>query len=281
MSLGSMVPAHFQGPPDCSGSLRQWLAAGPFTLAMSSGFFSFFAHCGMLLTLEEEGLSPSAVAGSSAGALTGGLWAAGLPAARIGERYLSMEKTDFWDPAPGPGLLRGRMFRDMIDELSPVDVMEDCQRPLSVSAFDILRFRTRVFTEGRFVDAIYASCAVPLMFRPIRIGAGIYADGGIADRPGLAGVQPGTRVFYHHISSRSPWRRKNSQALRIPGRDNMATLVIGNLPRPGPDAMYAGRQALESARVATRAALDRSMDQGVVEVQAGNRPDGPAVGRAR
>ena len=41
-------------------TLREWLAQGPFTLAMSSGFFGFFAHAGVLLALREAGLAPAA-----------------------------------------------------------------------------------------------------------------------------------------------------------------------------------------------------------------------------
>ena len=67
-------------------TLREWLAEGPYTLAMSSGFFGFFAHAVVVSVLEEEGLPPARVCGSSAGALVGGLWAAGLPAARLADR---------------------------------------------------------------------------------------------------------------------------------------------------------------------------------------------------
>ena len=53
-------------------TLRTWLTEAPFTLGMSSGFFGFFAHAGVLAALEEQGLTPRAVAGSSAGALVTG-----------------------------------------------------------------------------------------------------------------------------------------------------------------------------------------------------------------
>jgi len=49
-------------------TLGDWLAERPFALAMSSGFFAFFAHTGMLAALLERGLVPRMVAGSSAGA---------------------------------------------------------------------------------------------------------------------------------------------------------------------------------------------------------------------
>ena len=52
-------------------TLRDWLAGKPFTLVMSSGFFGFFAHAGVVSVLEEQGLRPARIAGSSAGALVG------------------------------------------------------------------------------------------------------------------------------------------------------------------------------------------------------------------
>jgi NTE family protein len=243
---------------------------------MSSGFFSFFAHCGMLSVLEEEGLAPRAVAGSSAGALTGGLWSAGLSTAALSEFYFSMTRESFWDPAPGPGLLRGKLFRELLRQVSPVERIEHCRCPLTVSAFDLVRFRIRTLSHGPFAEAIYASCAVPFLFRPIRIGGAYLVDGGVSDRPGLAGVQVGERIFYHHIVSRSPWRRRSSPALRVPERANMMSLLIHGLPRPGPGAMHMGRDAWDSAQRATREALDRCVTGSLVEVDSGEttrRPD--------
>jgi len=243
---------------------------------MSSGFFSFFAHCGMLSVLEEEGITPRAVAGSSAGALTGGLWSAGLSTTTISELYFSMNKESFWDPAPGPGFLKGERFRQLLREVSPIDRIEQCRHPLIISAYDLFRLRVQTLSEGPFAESIYASCAVPFLFRPIRIGSAYLVDGGVADRPGLAGVTMGARVFYHHIASRSPWRRRNSAALRVPRRDNMASLIIRELPRPGPDEMHRGRAAWETARGATRVALDQPISDGVVEVAgaSGNKKRG-------
>ena len=72
-SLGAMAPS-------CSSrfTLRSWLAAGPFTLVMSSSFFGSPYHAGLLAALLEAGLPPSEVAGSSSGALVASLHAAGL-----------------------------------------------------------------------------------------------------------------------------------------------------------------------------------------------------------
>lgn len=255
-----------EGAP--SPTLREWLAAEPYTLAMSSGFFGFFAHGGMLSVLEDEGLLPAAVTGSSAGALTGGLWAAGLDTGRIADLYLSLQKADFWDPAPGAGLLKGERFRALLREASPVRDLTECRRPLALSAFDLRGLRTRVLADGGWVESVYASCAVPLMFHPIRIGRGWYVDGGLADRPGLMSVADGARVFHHHLAARSPWRRRGSPVLEPPMRDNMATLVIHDLPRPTPDALHRAGVAWRAARAATRRALGLPLRAGIVAVTA-------------
>jgi NTE family protein len=238
-------------------TLRDWLREAPYTLGLSSGFFGFFAHAGVVSVLEEEGLLPARVLGSSAGALVGGLWAAGVPARRIREELLALRRADFWDPWPGPGLLRGRLFRARLERILPVATFEECPRPLAVSAFDVAARRTAVLRSGPLAPALHASCAVPLLFQPVRIGAGRYADGGVLDRHGLAGLGAGERVLYHHLTSRSPWRRRNSPALQVPELRSLRAVAIEGLPRLGPFRLGRAAEALERAADAMRAALDR------------------------
>jgi NTE family protein len=244
--------------------LGDWLGERPFALAMSSGFFSFFAHTGMLSSLTERGFTPHLVSGSSAGALVGGAWAAGLEPQALAEELVRLRRADFWDPAPGPGLLAGRGFDRLLRRLLPVTAIRECRVPVLVSLFDIVRRRTHVMRDGDLAHAIRASCAVPGLFHPVWIDRRPYWDGGILDRPGLAGVPEGERVLFHHISSRSPWRT----SLSIPRRAGMVTLVIEGLPRSGPFRLDAGRRALELARDATLRALDQPISpEGVVRIR--------------
>ena len=69
-------------------TLRDWLRQKPFTLTLSSGFFSFFAHCGMLSVLEEEGLTPQRITGASSGAMVGACWASGRRIADLKPRLV-------------------------------------------------------------------------------------------------------------------------------------------------------------------------------------------------
>ena len=237
-------------------TLADALGEGPFTLVMSSGFFSFFAHAGMCAALEEVGLEPSGYAGSSAGALVGACRASGLDSRAIADEFFRLEREDFWDPRPLPiqgGLLRGQLFRRRLRALLKPTFEEAA--PISISVFDVLSRKTRVKQSGDLPTAVHASCAVPFMFEPVWHEGRPLLDGGIADRPGLAGVDEGTKVFYHHIVSRSPWRRRGSPALQIPTRDGLRALAIDGLPRLGPNRLQGGRDAFELARRATLRAL--------------------------
>lgn len=228
---------------------------------MSSGFFSFFAHTGFLMALEDANVLPVRVSGSSAGALVSAAWAAGVPPARLGDELLALERSHFWDPGVGPGLLRGRLFRDKLRALLPVHRFDACRVAAAVSVFDVLTGRTRVVRAGDVPDAIRASCAVPLLFQPVWIEGRACLDGGILDRPGLLGMpDDAPRVLFHHIASRSPWRVRND----LPRRPGMVTVVLEGLPRSGPFRLGEGRRALVAARAATKRALDRSLDEVVI-----------------
>jgi NTE family protein len=244
-------------------TLREALAEGPFGLAMSSGFFGFFAHTGMLTALLDAGLTPIRVTGSSAGALVGGLWAAGLDPAQARAALEGLTRGAFWDPGPGLGLLRGRKFRALLDVLLPSPAFRQTRVPFAASVYDPLARRTVVLEDGDLAPAIHASCAVPFMFHPVRIGARLYVDGGVADRPGLAGM-PAGRVLYHHLASRSPWR--NAASMGIPQRAGLVALAIHALPRPHPFDLAAGRRAIDLSYQRTRMALTRPVEDGAVHV---------------
>jgi NTE family protein len=246
-------------------TLREWL----FALAMSSGFFGFFAHAGALSVLEDEQLLPDRLAGSSAGALITGLWSSGVDAARMKTELLTLERAHFWDPAPGAGLLRGRLFREKLESILAVKAFSQTRRPLSISVFALGARRTEVRVAGELAPAIHASCALPGLFHPVRLEGRLYSDGGILDRPGFSGFPEGTRLLYHHLSSKSPWRRATSPALQVPRRAGMTTVVLDGLTRVNPFALTRGATAYEEAAQGLRAALGRPVEDGVVRLAVG------------
>src|SRR5262249_51228072 len=132
-------------------------------------------------------------------------------------------------------LLAGRLFARLLEELLPVRTFAECRVPLAISVFDLLTRHTRVIERGPLVPAIQASCSVPLMFHPVRHAGRFIVDGGILDRPGLAGVPARERVLYHHLESRRPWRRARTGPGRdVPHRAGLTGFVIEGLPRVNP-----------------------------------------------
>ena len=237
-------------------TLKDWLSEQPFMLGLSSGFFGFFAHAGVVSALEHEGLRPYLISGSSAGALVGALWASGVSANVIQQELTSLKREDFWDPGPGLGLLKGRLFRSRLEQLLVADTFEQCQTKVILSAFDVLANKVKTFSRGPLSPAIHASCAVPFLFQPVWIGFRPYLDGGVKDRHGISGIPPEGRLLYHHLASRSPWRRKNSPALKPPKRKNTVTLIVRDLPRLGPFKLDQASNAFDTAREKTLKALD-------------------------
>ena len=246
-------------------TLRDWLREGPFALAMSSGFFSFFAHTGVLEALLEAGCVPARVSGSSAGALVTGAWAAGVSPGELAAELLALRREDFWDPGFGAGFLRGALFQSRLERMIGAKQFQDARVPAAVSVFELRSRATRVIERGSLATAIRASCAVPGLFHPVEIEGRLHWDGGLLDRPGLAGMPRGGRVLYHHILSRSPWRVSGA-GLGIPARENLVALTLAGLPRSGPFRLEQGRRAYRDARALARRALDAPIAGARVQV---------------
>lgn len=233
---------------------RDWLAAGPFTLALSGGFFGFFAHTGLLAALEEAGLAPARVVGVSAGALAGGVWASGLPAAALEDALVTLRRAEFWDPGlPLGGLLKGARFSaKLLDVLRPTGVtrVEETRVPFTPVVHDVLRRRPVALERGAIDLAIRASCCVPLLFRPVRMDGRLLVDGGVSDRPGLSALRPGERVLLHHLTPHE--RRALDRPPVAPPGVEALVLTVPDLPLVTPFALERGREALALARAHAR-----------------------------
>lgn len=231
-------------------SLADWLRIQPFGLTLSSGFFGFFAHAGLLAALDDADIRPAFISGASAGALAGGLWAAGMPPREFRDSLLTLDKSDFWDPWPGLGLLRGKKFVTLLRRWLPVQTFAACDVPLAVSAFDVVGRRTRVFDEGALAPAIHASCAVPLMFQPVWMRGRPFLDGGARDWAGIDGMPRHLPVLYHHLPLRTRRLSLPGFIVGLPVRDQLKTIRIHGLAQPMPGDLSPGAAAFERARSA-------------------------------
>ncbi|NQD36309.1 patatin [Permianibacter sp. IMCC34836] len=239
-------------------TLRDWLAEQPYTLTLGSGFFGFFGHFGVLKALLDAGLPPARLTGASSGALVAACYASGMSIEAMQQLLFTMKRQDFWDPGWAiwrGGLLKGEQFRAQMRATFPSTHFDALQVPLALSVYNASRQRTEVIDSGDLVDATYASCALPVLFQPLRRNGETLLDGGVKDRPALAAVADDERVLIHHLAAKSPWRRADDPALRPPQRGNGTTLVLVGLTRCSPFKLERGSLAFAEAYATTTARL--------------------------
>lgn len=149
-------------------------------LALSGGGAKGFAHLGVFKILEEKGLIPEVIAGTSAGALMGALFADGYKPEEIKELFTGREFSEFAQlQMPKSGLFDSTRFRLFLKKHLRAKTFEELKIPLIVVATDLDNGESHLFTSGSIVDAVTASCSIPIIFNPVVIDGIHYVDGGL------------------------------------------------------------------------------------------------------
>lgn len=151
-------------------------------LVLGSGGARGYAHIGAIQVLAERGYEVVAVAGSSMGALVGGLLAAGK-LEEYTEWVTSLSQRDvlrLLDPAlTGPGAIRLERVLARMSEILDGALIEDLPIPYTAVATDIGARREVWFTSGPVDVAIRASVAIPALITPIMVNGRLLVDGGV------------------------------------------------------------------------------------------------------
>ena len=149
-------------------------------LALGGGAARGFAHIGVIQVLEENGIKPDLVVGTSAGSLVATLYAAGRNGAALVKLADSMDESAFTDWAfPGRGLIRGEALARYVREQTGNRTIEKMPLSLGIVATDLDSGAPILFQRGDPGVAVRASSAVPAVFQPVRIGTREYVDGGL------------------------------------------------------------------------------------------------------
>jgi NTE family protein len=153
-------------------------------LVLSSGGARGFAHIGAIKVLEKHGYTITSVAGTSMGALVGGIYASG----RLSqfEEWVCgldmMEVLKLTDiTLSTKGLVRGTRIIEKLKEIVHDHDIEDLPIPFCAIATDVIRGRERIFTAGSLFNAIRASISIPTFFQPFSLGGDYYVDGGLVN----------------------------------------------------------------------------------------------------
>jgi NTE family protein len=151
-------------------------------LALGGGAARGFAHVGVIQVLEQNGIRPDLVVGTSAGSMVAAMYASGKTAAELEAAALSMEEatlTDWSLPILGRGMLRGEALTRYVRQAVGGKLLENMSIPLGVLATDLATGQGVLFRRGDAAQAVRASSAVPGVFAPVNISGRDYVDGGL------------------------------------------------------------------------------------------------------
>ena len=168
------------------GMIRNWLLAQCRTkdvaLVLSGGGARGYAHIGAIEVLQERGYHITSVAGTSMGAMVGGLFAAGK-LGEMKEQVLGYSKKDFlslMDVALGlDHVASGTKLMTLLDDMIGDTLIEQLPVDFCCCASDVMSGEERVFRDGLLKTAIRASISIPCFFKPVSEGNHIYVDGSV------------------------------------------------------------------------------------------------------
>ena len=240
-------------------------------LALGGGAARGFAHIGVIQVLEEQGIRPDLVTGTSAGSLVAALYASGKTGAELAKLAESMDESAFTDWAfPGRGLIRGEGLAKYVRDHTGGLRIEQMKTALGIVATDLDSGEAILFQRGDPGVAVRASSAVPAVFQPVRIGTREYVDGGlVAPVPVRFARQMGAELVIAVDISAVPDGNATGDAMRlllqtfaIMGRNLNAfelreadVILRPKLPQVSGADFTARKRAIQAGREAALAAL--------------------------
>lgn len=170
-------------------------------LVLGAGGAKGYAHIGAIRAIEESGATITSIAGTSMGALVGGLYAAG----KLWEAYEWLRNIGSWEVfkltdlknISQTGLIDGEYIMNELHRIVGDVRIEDLPIPFYAVAANLDTGEEVVFRRGKLLDAIRASISIPAVFAPPTINGKRYVDGGIVNGLPINRVErtPGDRVF--------------------------------------------------------------------------------------
>ena len=149
-------------------------------LALGGGAARGFAHVGVIKALEAQGIVPQVITGTSAGAVVGALYAAGLNGLDLQRVALDMEESQVGDwSLPDRGVFKGEALQNFVNAAVGQRSIEKLPRRFGAVATDLRSGAAITFRSGNTGMAVRASASVPGVFQPVAIQGRDYVDGGL------------------------------------------------------------------------------------------------------
>tara|TARA_R110001583_G_scaffold194982_1_gene368073 strand:- start:704 stop:1486 length:783 start_codon:yes stop_codon:yes gene_type:complete len=148
-------------------------------LVLSGGGVRGIAHIGVIKALQENNINPTHIAGTSAGAIVGALYASGCSWEKMLDFFNSIQLFGFNKYAINkPGFIDTEKFYNSLAPFFPDDDFKSLKKILYITATNLLNGELKIFNKGELIRPILASAAFPGLFTPVKIENAYYIDGG-------------------------------------------------------------------------------------------------------
>lgn len=151
-------------------------------IALSGGGARGIGHLGMLKALDEVGIKPEILSGTSAGSIVGSLYSYGYsPDEILGFVKATSVFSSLRPSLSFKGLMNIDSLGEIIRKYIPEDDFSSLKIPLTITATDVVKGNTAYITSGSVSEAIMASSCIPVFFNPVKRDEQVLVDGGILD----------------------------------------------------------------------------------------------------
>lgn len=151
-------------------------------LALSGGGARGIAHIGAIKALREAGINIDFISGTSAGSVIGALYASGHDTESMMEFVRDSSIWKIFKPGlPTDGLITLGYLEERLKQFIPVSGFDQLIKPLFVSVSNLNSGHAEVVSDGPLFLPILCSCAIPLVFKPVKMNGALYVDGGLLD----------------------------------------------------------------------------------------------------
>lgn len=195
-------------------------------LVLSGGGTRGFAHLGLIQALNEAGIFPDVISGTSSGAMAGVLYADGFAPHEIMNLMKGSSRLDIMRPAlPREGLLQLGGIVKILKATLRAKTFEDLKIPLYVSATDLNNGKAVYFSEGDLFEPVIASASLPIIFQPVVINNICYVDGGIMDNLPIRPIEHKCEVIIGSFVNPIGYLEKVKGLISIAERTFMIAMV--------------------------------------------------------
>jgi NTE family protein len=194
-------------------------------LVLSGGGARGFAHLGVIQALNDAGIYPDVISGTSAGALAGVLYADGNTPKEIQKIMNSGSRLDFMRPVmPREGLLQLGGVIKILKNCLHAKTFEELKIPLYVAATDLNNGKAVYFSKGDLLDPVIASASIPVLFQPVMINNICYVDGGVLDNLPVKPIEKKCKILIGSFVNPIGYVEKVSGLINIAERTFMLSM---------------------------------------------------------